>query len=203
MGRHASEPLPALTEANFRAAAEQTRSRIPGLVPQLIDRVGVILKLGHEIQRRAGQTPVQTAAKSRTLSDLSQLGAASLDANRAANIWVSELELLLPRRFLETTSFAQLAHLPRYLKALSTRIERAKLNPAKDKERSQLIAPFVTALRTAQATPAKSKDLQERIEEFRWMLEEFKVSLFAQELGTAFPISKARLDQQLQRIRGG
>ena len=39
--------------------------------------------------------------------------------------------------------FAQLAHLPRYLKALATRMERARLNPVKDKERAPLLAPYL------------------------------------------------------------
>jgi len=52
-----------------------------------------------------------------------------------------------------------------------------------------------------QAHPAGSPEAQRLIEAFRWMIEEFKVSLFAQELGTAAPVSSKRLDQQLEIIR--
>jgi ATP-dependent helicase HrpA len=94
-----------------------------------------------------------------------------------------------------------LLHLPRYLKALATRIERAALNPAKDKDRAQQIAPYLAALKTFADKPPRSPEAQQQIETFRWMVEEFKVSLFAQELGTAIPVSPARLDQQLETVR--
>ena len=72
------------------------------------------------------------------------------------NVWADELDALLPRNFLETIPFVQLAHLPRYLKALATRMERAKLNPAKDKERGQQLAPYLAALRQLEANPPKT-----------------------------------------------
>ena len=57
-----AEVLPSLTEANFRAAVEQTRQQIPGLATQLVDRIGIILKLRLEIQRRCGEpSPVLAA----------------------------------------------------------------------------------------------------------------------------------------------
>jgi ATP-dependent helicase HrpA len=195
-----AEVFPALTEANFKSAVEQTRSRIPGLAAQLIDRVGVILKLRQEIQRRCGPAPALPSSKPKTISDLSRLNLAAKDAVRPANVWADELDALLPRNFLAVISFEQLAHLPRYLKALATRMERAKLNPVKDKERAQQLAPYLAALQKHEANPPKAAEARQRLEEFRWMIEEFKVSLFAQELGTAVPVSPQRLDQQLQRL---
>jgi ATP-dependent helicase HrpA len=94
--------------------------------------------------------------------------------------------------------FARLAHVPRYLKALATRRERAKLNPVKDKERAQLIAPYLAKLKSLQDNPPKFTEARTQVEDFRWMVEEYKVSLFAQELGTAVPVSPQRLDQLLQ-----
>jgi ATP-dependent helicase HrpA len=131
---------------------------------------------------------------------LSQLNLAPKDASKPANVWADELDALLPRKFLETIPFTQLTHLPRYLKALATRMERAKLNPAKDKERAGQLAPYLAALRHHEAAPPKATDARRRLAEFRWMVEEFKVSLFAQELGTAVPVSHQRLDQHLQRL---
>ncbi|MGC9940942.1 MAG: ATP-dependent RNA helicase HrpA [Verrucomicrobiota bacterium] len=196
------EMFPALIESNFRAAVENTRRRISGLAIQLVDRVGVILKLRKEIQQRCGPAPVLPGPKSKVISDLSQLSVATRDTGKPANIWADELDTLVPRRFLEVTPFEQLMHLPRYLKALATRMERAALNPAKDKERAQQLAPYLAALKTFSSDPPKSPETAQRLEEFRWMVEEFKVSLFAQELGTAFPVSPPRLDRQLQRLRG-
>ena len=195
-----AEVFQTLTEANFRAAVEQTRQLIPGLAAQLVDRVGVILKLRQEIQHRSGPLAVPAVTKPRTISDLSQLNLATKDAQKPANLWADELESLLHRRFLEMIPFAQLTHLPRYLKALVTRMERAKLNPVKDQERAKQLAPYLTALQKLQANPPKAVEVRRRLEEFRWMVEEYKVSLFAQELGTAVPVSPQRLDQQLQRL---
>jgi len=112
-----------------------------------------------------------------------------------------ELGALLPRGFLNTIPFERLPEFPRYLKALLTRAERAALNPLKDRQRAQQAAPYLQALTQLQAAPPNSQAARQCLDDFRWMIEEFKVSLFAQELGTAFPISAKRLDQQLERIR--
>ena len=108
---------------------------------------------------------------------------------------------MLPPRFLEQISFDRLPHVPRYLKALHTRIERAVLNPIKDQERHRQIAPYQAALKALQAAPPRSAEARQGMEEFRWMIEEFKVSIFAQELGTAQPVSSKRLDDKLAAIR--
>lgn len=195
-----AEVFPALTERNFQAAVEASRKKIPGLAVQLLDQVGVILKLRQEIQRRVGPPSAVPATMPRTISSLSQLNLVPKESLKLVNVWADELDALLPRNFLETIPFVQLVHLPRYLKALATRMERAKLNPAKDKERGQQLAPYVTALRELEGNPPKSADARRQLAEFRRMVEEFKVSLFAQELGTAVPVSPQRLDQLLKTL---
>jgi len=189
-----------LTQAAFEEAVQQTRLQIPGVAIKLIDDVGVILRARKEIQQRCGPSPVLPTTKPKTLSDLSQLSIATKDAAKPANSWAEELESLLPRNFLAVIPFEQLKQVPRYLKALATRMDRAKLNPVKDKERAQLLAPYASKLKSLLADPPKSPGARHRLEEFRWMVEEYKVSLFAQELGTAFPISPKRLDEHLAQI---
>jgi len=189
-----------LTQAAFEEAVQQTRLQIPGVAIKLIDDVGVILRARKEIQQRCGPSPVLPTTKPKTLSDLSQLSIATKDAAKPANSWAEELESLLPRNFLAVIPFEQLKQVPRYLKALATRMDRAKLNPVKDKERAQLLAPYASKLKSLLADPPKLPGARHRLEEFRWMVEEYKVSLFAQELGTAFPISPKRLDEHLAQI---
>jgi len=199
------EPLPALTAAHFIAAVAEARRRLPGLASQLEDRLEAILKLRHEIQRRAGPPPAPVtavAAKPRTLSGFHQLAAAPVAA-RPPSLLATELAALLPKNFLEIIPFERLPHLPRYLKALLTRAERAALNPAKDADRARQLAPYAETLRQLQATASKSTAASPQLEEFRWLIEEFKVSLFAQELGTAMPVSPKRLDAHLERLRQG
>ena len=101
----------------------------------------------------------------------------------------ADVERLVPGNLPEHTPFAQFQHLPRYLKAIQIRAERAVLKPAKDAEKAAQIVPF--------------QDWRKRIapaqrEAFRWLLEEFRVSLFAQELGTAESVSAARLSALLE-----
>jgi ATP-dependent helicase HrpA len=184
-----------LTKARFDQAVQQTRLAIPGSAMKLVDAVGLILKARKEVEQRCGSAPMLPATKARTLSNLSQLQLATKDAVKPANRWAEELESLVPRNFLTQTPFSQLPHLPRYLKALGTRMERARLNPGKDQERSQLLAPYLAKLSALNARPARSTEEQPRLAEFRWMVEEYKVSVFAQEIGTAFPISPKRLDE--------
>jgi len=194
------EVFPGLNEENFLAAVQQTRLAIPGLALKLVDQVGVILRVRQEFLSRGGPTPALPRAKTKTLADLSQLNLAPGSAAKPTDLWEAELDALLPRNFLAVISFAQLAQVPRYLKALGTRRERAKLNPVKDKERAQLIAPFLTKLKSLQDNPPKFPEAGKQVEEFRWLVEEYKVSLFAQELGTAVPVSPQRLDQRLQTM---
>jgi ATP-dependent helicase HrpA len=189
-----------LREAEFTKAVQATRLELPGLAQKLIDQVGVILRARKELQARCGASPVLPITKPKTFSDLSQLSMATKDAARPANSWAEELDTLLPRHFLLEIPFTQLPHIPRYLKALAMRMDRAKLNPVKDRERAALVAPYLAKLRALRENPPKTAAARKVAEEFRWMVEEYKVSVFAQEIGTAYPVSPKRLDEQWQRI---
>ncbi len=198
-----AEPLPVLSEAKFHDAVENARRLLPGLGQQLIDRVRTLLQLRQQIQQRMGPPPgtKPAASKPQKLTDFSQLGLKT--AVPLANPFGEELTALIPHRFLEVIPFERLHHQARYLRALLLRIERASSNPPKEQERVRLIAPYVAALRQWEsARPGDtSAERRERIEEFRWMIEEYKVSLFAQELGTATPVSPKRLEEQAEKIR--
>ena len=197
-----SEPLAALSEKNFLSAVEQTKLAIPGIVLKLADQLGPILQLRQEILRRFVAVKSPVVKEQRTLSDLRQLGE-KVVVTKPSNPVLRELEVLLPEGFLRKISFARLPHLQRYLKALLLRGERAVNNPVKDLERARQAAPYVEAHQRLESTPQRSAEGLKKVEELRWMIEEFKVSLFAQELGTSIPISAKRLDQQLESIRMG
>jgi ATP-dependent helicase HrpA len=194
-----NEPLPALTRAHFETAVAQARQRLPGLAAQFMDRLGVILQLRQQAQQRIGSANVPAPPRSQTLSSIGQLG--STATIRPANPLVDELASLMPSRFLDRIDYDRLSHLPRYLKGLFIRAERAALSPVKNQERIRQLALYQDSLRKLQAQPARSPEALRQIETFRWMIEEFKISLFAQEIGTAMPVSPKRLDQQLEVIR--
>ncbi len=194
-----NEPLPALTRAHFETAVAQARQRPPGLASQFMHRLGVILQLRQQAQLRIGSANVPAPLRSQTLSSLGQLG--STATIRPANPLADELASLVPSRFLDRIEYDRLSHLPRYLKGLLIRAECAALNPVKDQDRLRQLTPYQEALRKLQTQPTRSPEALRQIETFRWMIEEFKISLFAQEIGTAMPVSPKRLDQQLEIIR--
>ena len=94
----------------------------------------------------------------------------------------------------------RLPHLQRDLKALQIRGERASQNPLKDQERARIVAPYAAALASFAAKPLKTAEGRKAVDDFRWMVEELRVSVFAQEVGTAFPVSPKRLDEELEKI---
>lgn len=114
----------------------------------------------------------------------------------------AHLEALVPRNFLEVYDLERLRHLARFLKAIEIRIERARVNLEKDRRKADQIKPFVEAFeRLRQKTVERpSPEKKQTLEELRWMIEEFRVSLFAPELRTAIPISPQRLVSKLKEI---
>ncbi|MFZ5763106.1 MAG: ATP-dependent RNA helicase HrpA [Thermodesulfobacteriota bacterium] len=132
-------------------------------------------------------------ARRETLDALNRLG--SLSAQRGADFRAA-VASLVPPDFLGRYSLAQLASLPRYLKALRLRLERAQVDRAKDEAKARQLAPFEERLARLGDEAAMSSAKRERLAEYREMVEEFKVSLFAQELKTAYPVSAKRLEEK-------
>lgn len=170
-------PVPAmllpLKQAAFDAAVAAAKARLAGVVPPFVERVGAILRARQEIL---------------------------LCPKPYANMR-RDLDALVPPRFLEAVPFDRLAHLPRYLKAMQVRAERAAVNPAKDQEKVKQILPYLDAIQKLNAKiPATEPARRAAVEEFRWLIEEFKVSVFAQELGTAQPVSAKRLNERLREL---
>ena len=154
------EPLYPLRRVDFDSLITTAKCRIPGLMDSIVRWT----KSALELRRDVLATPKPYPGMRR------------------------DLDLLLPADFLIATPFEQITHLPRYLKAMRLRAERADNDPVRHKERSLELARYESILQNKpQQTPP----------DFRWMIEEFKVSLFAQELGTAYPISAKRLDKVL------
>jgi ATP-dependent helicase HrpA len=108
-----------------------------------------------------------------------------------------QLALLTPPDFIATVPEPLFGHLSRYLRAIQRRLERMPGNVKRDTELMQRVAPFGKA---ASELHGKSSQRIE-LDKLRWMLEEYRVSLFAQDLKTALPISDKRLTEQLQRAR--
>ena len=108
------------------------------------------------------------------------------------------LKHLIYDGFVKDVSLEQLKHLPRYLKAVKMRLDRLDHDPQKDAKKAAQIAPL---WKTYWEYRAKSLSPSSELIEFRWMLEELRVSLFAQELKTAYPISVQRLEKKLSEVK--
>ncbi|HRZ00663.1 MAG TPA: DUF3418 domain-containing protein, partial [Burkholderiaceae bacterium] len=106
---------------------------------------------------------------------------------------------LFPRRFIVEVPAAQLAHYPRYLKAIAARLDKLKADPARDSARMAELAQLMTPWQRELA--ARKGVADPRLEEFRWLLEELRVGLFAQELRTPMPVSAKRLQKVWESLR--
>lgn len=114
-----------------------------------------------------------------------------------------DLASLVPKDFLTRYSLERLKHIPRYLEAIRLRVERARVDPAKDRAKAEQASRFIQALEDlcGEVTTDTLMGKKAGIEEYRWMVEEFKVSLFAPELRTAQPVSAKRLLAKLKAIQ--
>jgi ATP-dependent helicase HrpA len=106
-----------------------------------------------------------------------------------------QLDGLLAPGFLRELSTVRLAHFPRYLKAMRLRAERLRQDPAKDQQRMLQVLPYWREYLNHRAAG------DDGLDELRWLIEEWRVSLFAQELKTAEPVSVKRLQRALEALR--
>jgi ATP-dependent helicase HrpA len=165
------EPLPAGREA-FLARRDEARARV-GLVAR-------------EIARLVEQVIEDAASAARKLQGLKVFPQAVQDMEQ-------QLQRLFGRRFVAATPAPNLASYPRYLRAIAVRADRLREMPQRDAERMRELSPLQT--RWMRELCARKGVVDPRLEEFRWLLEELRVSLFAQELRTPFPVSVKRLEK--------
>jgi ATP-dependent helicase HrpA len=157
----------------------------------------------YEAQKARGRTrlPAVSSAAARMFAAIAQeyhvtaqkLAGAKGPLSRVAAELRSQLTRFVYKGFFSATPWDQLQHLPRYLKAMQVRLDKYPANPERDAKHAAGIAELwklyeerADKLRQAGITDAK-------LEEFRWHIEELRVSLFAQELKTPFPVSVKRL----------
>ena len=112
----------------------------------------------------------------------------------------AHLDSLVYRGFLVQIPFAHLQDYPRYLRALEQRAEKLSQAATRDRERMQALAPLLERWRERVAAAAEAERKDERLDEIHWMLEELRVSLFAQQLGTAYPVSVKRIERRWREL---
>ncbi|RQZ24032.1 ATP-dependent RNA helicase HrpA [Burkholderia sp. Bp9017] len=163
------DPLPD-DDASFHARRDEGRSRLN--------------LLAQEIARLVGQILAEYAGLAKKLAQAKPFAQAHADIQQ-------QLAALVGKRFVIDTPYVQLAHFPRYLKGIALRIDKLKADPARDAKQSTELLPLVQQYQRAVSQRGGVAD--SRLAEFRWLLEELRISLFAQELRTPMPVSVKRL----------
>lgn len=102
--------------------------------------------------------------------------------------------------FLTETLTAWRAELPRYLDGMINRLERIQAQPGRDKAEARLVADWQRKYEQRLALHRRKGIRDEALAEFRWMLEEYRISLFAQPMKTRMPVSEKRLGEAWKRI---
>jgi ATP-dependent helicase HrpA len=164
-----------------------------GFKQRLNDGRGRLTLIANEVARLALTVLTEYAAAARKIKDTKSAPEATLDTQQ-------QLQRLVGKRFLQDTPWPALQHLPRYLKAIVMRLDKHRTDPARDTTRMADIKP--QEQRFWRLVADRKGVTDERMNELRWLLEELRVSLFAQELRTPQPVSVKRLDKvwaQLQQ----
>ena len=172
---------PIRERSRFEAALHAGREEFPDALAATIDSGLAILRAAREVRRLIDAPDLHAPATS------------LVDARR-------QLDGLVHHGFLAATPDDAFASLPRYLEALRVRLEKLRRGGANDTRRLAEILPLQQRLesrvRDARARGRRDAELARH----RWMLEEYRVSVFAQELGTAFRVSRKKLDEQWSRV---
>ena len=172
-----AEPWPA-DRASFHARRDEARGKLALIAQEIARLLATIVQEAAAVQKKLGAARAFPAA----CADVEQ-----------------QLQRLFPRGFVTATPPAQLAHYPRYLKAIALRLDKLKSEPSRDAQRQAEIAALATPFLRELA--ARKGRADPRLEEFRWLLEELRVSLFAQELRTPMPVSARRLQKVWDALR--
>ncbi len=165
------EPLPG-DEFEFQRRIEEGRGRLT--------------LIANEVARLASAILSEYATAARKIKDTRSAPDATSDATQ-------QLARLMPKYFLVQTPWGRLQHFARYLKAITARLDKLRADPARDPARLAELRPLEQ--RYWRVLAERKGVTDERLDEFRWLLEELRVSFFAQELKTPQPVSVKRLEK--------
>jgi ATP-dependent helicase HrpA len=101
---------------------------------------------------------------------------------------------------LQQVAYEHIEDYPRFLEALETRLEKLRHAAGKDQQRMREMAPLLKKWQERSAVAREAGRYDTRLEQIRWMLEELRISLFAQQLGTAYPVSVKRIEARWREL---
>ena len=168
---------PIRTEADFKQVVDHVRANINDKVLVIAQQVESGLTLAHQCQKQMkGNVPLTMVS---AMGDIK-----------------AHLNSLVYPGFVSEIGAARLADWHRYLKGLARRLEKLPIDPTRDRQAQMSIEKLLTQVEKLKSRYPANKQ-PEALAEVRWMLEELRVSLFAQQLGTAYPISAKRIQNYL------
>ncbi|WP_422621045.1 ATP-dependent RNA helicase HrpA [Rhodoferax ferrireducens] len=165
------DPLPT-NEFDFKRRVDEGRGRLT--------------LIANEVARLAAAILAEYATAARKIKDTKNAPETTADA-------AQQLARLMPKRFLILSPWGPLQHFARYQKAITARLDKYRADPARDAARLAELRPLEQ--RYWRLVAERKGVLDERLQEFRWLLEELRVSFFAQELRTPQPVSVKRLEK--------
>ena len=165
------DPLPT-NELDFKRRVDEGRGRLT--------------LIANEVARLAAAILAEYATAARKIKDTKNAQETTADA-------AQQLARLMPKRFLILSPWGPLQHFARYQKAITARLDKYRADPARDCARLAELRPLEQ--RYWRLVAERKGVLDERLQEFRWLLEELRVSFFAQELRTPQPVSVKRLEK--------
>ena len=173
-------PLPR-NAVEFTKRRDEGRSRVNLIAQEIARLVGAILAEHQVLQKKLR------------------------DAQRAFPAAVKDLQeqlaRILPKRFIADTPYERLQNLPRYLKAATMRMDKLRVDAARDARGMGELQSLQTLYLRALGNARKAGATDEKLEQFGWLLEELRVQLFAQELRTPVPVSAKRLQKMWEGMQ--
>ncbi|MCG9731768.1 ATP-dependent RNA helicase HrpA [Shewanella sp. Isolate13] len=166
------------SEASFAEAKDWVRQELNPAAEKIALKVEEILTIYNRIKKRLK-------------------GKISLDIAFAMSDIQNQLDQLVFKGFVEQSGWQRLGDLNRYLKGIENRLEKLPVDPNRDRLHMHSINKVQEVLKAQMAKLPKSMPTPEVLIEARWMIEEYRVSCFAQVLGTAYPISEKRILNQI------
>jgi ATP-dependent helicase HrpA len=168
-----NEPWPE-TEKEFSTRCKDAKARL-NLVAQEIARLVAAVLAEHYVLQKS--LPA-CKAHAQVLQDIR-----------------SQCDWLLGKEWVARTPYERMQHMPRYLKGINVRLEKLRTNPARDAQNMAQMNPLLQQWH--RRLSAQHGEVDARLEDFGWMMQELRVSLFAQELKTPVIVSVKRFEKML------
>jgi ATP-dependent helicase HrpA len=179
-----SDALPMNTE-QFTERLQAGKPRLALIAQEIAKHALAALQTYADLQKKLAQAK---AASSSAYADIQ-----------------GQLQALIFPKFVSEVPYAQLVHIPRYLKAIAMRIDKLRSNPSRDaqcqKDWESVARPWQKLLQGNRGSTSYALAEDQGLQDFRWQLEELRVALYAQELKTPTPMSLKRLEKVLASLR--